>query len=164
MNPLKNILIIVDPTAESHPAVTKAAHLASKLGARLELYVCDTKAARESRLTGKVGHPVASNGSVSLDAFLETLARPLRARGLDVSTSTEFGDPFCDRLIEKAKRTSADLVVKDTHHHSLPRRTFLSNTDWQLIRACPIPLLLTKETLWAAVPKILRRGGSRSCE
>jgi universal stress protein E len=154
MNPLRNILVIVDPTAESHPAVTKAAHLAGKLGAHLELYVCDTRAARESRLTKKVGHPVSADGLVSLDAFLDGLAQPLRERGVDVSVTTEFGDPLCDRLIEKTKRTSADLVVKDTHHHSLPRRTFLSNTDWQLIRACPLPLLLTKAATWAAAPKI----------
>jgi len=44
--------------------------------------------------------------------------------------------------------------VKDTHHHSFAQRTFLTNTDWQLIRGCPVPLLLTKNTKWATDPRI----------
>lgn len=154
MNPLKNILVIVDPTSQSHPAITKAAHLATKFAARLELHVCDTRAARERRLTGRIGRDVPAGGLVHLDSFLEGLAQPLRQRGVDVATSTQFGDPFCDRLVAKTKDTNADLVVKDTHHHSLAKRTFLSNTDWQLIRACPVPLLLTKEMSWADTPRI----------
>jgi len=154
MNPINNILVIVDPTAELQPAVAKAAVLATNLGARLELYVCDTKAARESRLAAHIRRHSNITGSMNLKSFLEGLAEPLRERGLDVETETDFGASYCERLMEKTKRTTADLVVKDTHHHSLPRRTFLTNTDWRLIRACPLPLLLTKDTTWPAAPKI----------
>ncbi|HEY5809041.1 MAG TPA: universal stress protein [Povalibacter sp.] len=154
MDPINSILVIVDPTAEIHPAVTKAAQLASKLNARLELYVCDTKAARESRLTAQVGWPSGTSGVTSLKPVIERMAEPLRQGGLDVTTEVDFGDPFCERLVDRIKQTTADLVVKDTHHHSLLKRTFLTNTDWQLIRACPVPLLLTKPTTWSAAPKV----------
>jgi universal stress protein E len=50
MNRIENILAIVDPTTTEQPAVNKAAHLAEKLGARLELFVCDTKASRQARM------------------------------------------------------------------------------------------------------------------
>ena len=46
-------------------------------------------------------------------------------------------------------------MVKDTHHHSLAQRTILKNTDWELIRRCPVPLLLVKPGPWAAAPKLL---------
>ena len=128
MNPINNILVIVDPTAELQPAVAKAAVLATNLGARLELYVCDTKAARESRLAAHIGRDSNTSGLMNLKSFLEGLAEPLRERGLDVETETDFGASYCERLMEKTKRTTADLVVKDTHHHSLPRRTFLTIT------------------------------------
>ena len=49
MNPINSILVIVDPTAEQHAAVGKGALLARQLGARLELYVCETKASRDVR-------------------------------------------------------------------------------------------------------------------
>lgn len=150
MQPFQSILAIVDPTATQHPAVDKAALLARQFSARLELYVCDTRAARESRLA-----PGSAQKPVHLKAFLEALAAPLRERGIDVATETDAGDPFLDHLIGKVRCTGADLVVKDTHHHSLARRTFLTNTDWELIRACPVPLLLVKETSWAISPRII---------
>ena len=55
MNAINNILVIVDPTTGKHPAVDKAALLAQKLGARLELYICDTKASREVRAAAHAG-------------------------------------------------------------------------------------------------------------
>lgn len=154
MNPINSILVVVDPTAERHPAVEKGALLAQKFGARLELYVCDTKAAREVRLAVHAGKPVDQPFLANLKVFLEDLARPMRERGLDVTTEIECADPLHIALIDRARRTTADLVVKDTHHHSLGQRTFLTNTDWELIRACPVPLLLTKSNSWASAPRV----------
>jgi universal stress protein E len=154
MNPIRNILVIVDPTAELHPAVDKGALLAEKLVARLELYVCDTKASREIRIAAHARSHAKEPFVVDLKSKLEELARPLRERGLDVATEVECADPLDVALIDRARRTTADLIVKDTHHHSLAKRTFITNTDWQLIRACPVSLLLTKPNSWVKVPRI----------
>lgn len=154
MNPIRNILVIVDPTAELHPAVDKAALLAEKLDARLELFICDTRAAREVRIAEHARSHPQEPLVVDLKSILERLARPLRERGLDVATEVECADPLHAGLIDRAKRTSAELIVKDTHHHSLARRTFITNTDWQLIRASPVSLLLTKPNSWVRAPRI----------
>lgn len=155
MGYIKQILVIVDPTAKEHPAVAKAALLAEKFNARLELFVCDTKAAREIRLLSHVRTRPGTPVPVNIKGLLESLAEPLRARGLDVTTETVCGEPLHVGLIDRSRHTQADLVVKDTHHHSLAQRTFLTNTDWQLIRGCPVPLLLTKPAPWAAAPRIV---------
>lgn len=150
MNSIRNILVIVDPTAEQHPAIEKGALIAQKFAARMELYVCDTKASREARIAAHVRKHADQPFVVNVKSILEDLAAPLRARGLDVATDVECGDPLHIALIDRSVRTTADLIVKDTHHHSLAKRTFITNTDWQLIRACPVPLLLTKPTAWAS--------------
>jgi universal stress protein E len=155
MNPIHNILVIVDPTAEQHPAITKGALLAEKLGARLELFVCETKASKEARLAAHLRKNDGQPFLVNVKAKVEALAAPLRARGLDVIVESECADPLHLALADRAKRTTADLVVKDTHHHSLVKRTFLTNTDWQLIRTCPVPLLLTKTATWSSSPKVI---------
>jgi universal stress protein E len=155
MNPVKNILVIVDPTASEHPAVEKAALLAQKLGARIELYVCENKAARELRLAKHARERPGEPFVTSVRALLEPLASRLRDRGLDVAVESECGDPLHIVLAERSKRTCADLVVKDTHHHSLLRRTIMTNTDWNLIRTCPVPLLLTKARPWGVRPRLL---------
>lgn len=155
MSYIKQILVIVDPTTAEHPAVAKGAMLAEKFNARLELFVCDTKAAREIRLLSHVRTKPDAPVPVNIKGMLESLAAPLRARGLDVTTESACAEPLHAGLIDRVRHTSADLVVKDTHHHSLAQRTFLTNTDWQLIRGCPVPLLLTKAAPWAAVPRIV---------
>lgn len=152
MSGYDRILIIVDPTAATQPAVSKGAILAERLGARLELFVCDTRAAREARLTAQALRGVVPYNA---KALLESIAEPLRARGLDVTTELAWAESHDVGLVERACRATANLVLKDTHHHSLAQRTFLSNTDWQLIRGCRLPLLLTKEREWSRSPRIL---------
>jgi universal stress protein E len=154
VNPIRNILVIVDPTADVHPAVDKAALLAEKFDARLELFVCDTKAARDVRMAQHARNHAERPLVVDLKSILEQLARPLRAQGIDVATEVECADPLHPGLIDRARRTCADLIVKDTHHHSLARRTFMTNTDWQLIRGCPVALLLTKPNRWLDAPRV----------
>lgn len=147
MNSIKNILVVVDPTASDQPALHKAGLLAAKLHASIELLACDTKASAAlrfaHRMTGRATAP-----SPSLQAWLEDLAQPLRSEGIEVTTSAIAGDPLVKTLLAWFKNSPADLVMKDTHHHSGLKRTFLGNTDWHLIRECPIPLLLTKPTAW----------------
>lgn len=150
MNPIRNILAIVDPTARQHPAVVKGALLAEQLHARLDLFACDTKAARNLRLAEHVRDASQAPFKIDLTSVLESLAQPLRARGLDVTTEWTSADPLPVALLARVKHTCAELVIKDTHHHSLARRTFLTNTDWELIRGCPVVLLLTKATPWSS--------------
>jgi len=152
---LNNILVIVDPTASEQPAAEKAAYLAEKFSSRLELYACETKESRAMRYAAHLQTGGSGDFVADLRAVLEGIAKPLRQRGIDVTVETEIGDPLHQRLLERAQRTCADLVVKDTHHHSLIKRTLITNTDWHLIRGCPVPLLLTKAQAWRAVPVLV---------
>jgi universal stress protein E len=156
VDPIKNILAIVDPTCEEQPAASKAAYLAKQLGAELELFACDTKAsfsARRNRLARTHPH---ERFMADLSPMLESLATPFRERGLNVSTKTApMTSSLSAALLKRSRESAADLVVKDTHHHSIAHRTFLSNTDWQLIRDCSAPLLLTKARLWRERPPII---------
>src|SRR5688572_4752074 len=114
---INNILVIVDPTADDQPAVEKAARLAKAFNARLELFACETKeshAIRYAQHLQKGGNP---DFVAHIRAVLDRIAQPLRQRGLDVAVEVTTGDPLHAKLLERTKRTGADLVVKDTHHH-----------------------------------------------
>lgn len=50
---------------------------------------------------------------------------------------------------------SADLIVKDTRHRAIARRTVFSNADWELICGLPAPLLLTQPKPWSPAPVVL---------
>jgi len=143
----KKILIVIDPTSPSQPALERIAHLPGPPSAQLMLLICDY----EPNLG--IGEAVAPAAIASARAALlarhrralEALATPLREnRGLDVLTDVRWDYPLHEAIIRKAVEWRADLVVKDTHHHSLLRRSLFSNTDWSLIQQCPVPLLLVK--------------------
>ena len=155
MNRICNILVVVNPLANEQPAVAKAAILAKSLGASVELLICDTKSSREACTEGQL--PAIGNALLTdnLDSLLDQLAKPMRYVGIDVSTEVISGDPLHEMIISWLRNSPADLVVKDTHHHSFATRVFTTNTDWHLIRACPVPLLLTKPKAWADSPVLV---------
>ena len=62
-------------------------------------------------------------------------------RRSDITTEVGRVDPLHEALVDRVKRTSAELVINDTHRHTLAQRTLLTNTDWEVIRGCPVPLL-----------------------
>jgi universal stress protein E len=155
MDKITDILVIVNPLVRDQPAIAKAAALARWLGAGIELLICDTKGSRQSHTEGSL--PATSNAFLSgnLLSLLEQMAEPLRDDGIDVTTHVISGDPLHEAVISWMSNSPADLVVKDTHHHSFAKRTFTTNTDWHLIRACAVPLLLTKPKSWGTPPVLM---------
>ncbi len=152
MDRITDILVIVDPTVIDQPAVAKAHALATRLGAGIQLLACDTKYSRQARLAALVPSRGDSPLSDGLQPLLDEWAEPMRGEGINVATHVITGDPLHECVLSWMRNSPADMLVKDTHHHSLAKRTFITNTDWNLIRACPLPLLLTKPAPWRTPP------------
>jgi universal stress protein E len=155
MNRIRHILVVVDPSAVgSQTAVTKAAHLAKCLDASVELLICDIKSVLDDAVVSLRAHEAPASNTQLLD-LLETLAAPVRALGTEVTVRIIYGKSLHDSLLDHLRGANADLVVKDTDHHSLARRTLLRNIDWHLARSCLVPLLLTKKKAWGQPPVIM---------
>ncbi len=146
MHKIKKILAVIDPTVEEQPGMQRAAWLAKNTGADLELLICyyneylsgdrlfDSPSLEKARAEVIESH----------EKHLEELAEPFRADGVVVTTSAVWDHPLFEGIVRHAVTTDADIVVKDTHHHTAVARALLTNTDWNLIRACPLPLWLVK--------------------
>jgi universal stress protein E len=140
------VLCVVDPTTSEQHAVHRAAWVSRKAGAKLELLICyyneyvsgqrffDSPSLEKVRKKVMDGHL----------RHLEELAEPLRDSGIEVDTKITWDRPLHEGIIRYAAAINADLVIKDTHFHSLISRALLGNTDWQLIRNCASPLWLAK--------------------
>jgi len=157
MQRIDRILAVIDPTVEIHHAAAKAATVAKACRATLELFVCDFDPA----LTGQPFFETDALRSLREEFVseraekLERMAAGLRVGGLNVETLVHWDNPLHRGILRRIEESKPDLVAKDTHHHSLLRRTLLSNTDWNLIRSCPVPLLLAKSAAWPAHPRLL---------
>lgn len=157
MQRLDRVLAVIDPTVDVQRGAMKAARLARTSGASLELFACDFDPA----LSGAPFFDTDELRRMREDfvaeraEYLEQLAEELRATGLDVSTHVHWDNPLHEGILRRVREFTPDLIVKDTHYHSPLRRTLFTNTDWNLIRACPVPLLLAKQTEWPANPLVL---------
>ncbi len=157
MHKISQILCVIDPTTDAQPAMHRAAWLAKNAGAELELFVCyyneylsgdrlfDSPSLEKAREEVIAGH----------EKHLESMAEPLRTGGIVVRTKAVWDHPLYEGIVRRASAMSADIVFKDTHHHSALTRALFTNTDWNLIRTCPVPLWLVKPGELGDVPVFL---------
>lgn len=146
----KHIVVLIDPAEESALAVRKASQLARVDGARLTLFASGYNATLASN------HPLNPDAAERakkaymhrLMEGLETIADIARNEGVEVSTEGVWDKHAGTALMHYMDEHPVDMVVKATHHQSVIQRTFFSQTDWELIRHCPVPLLLTKAHAW----------------
>lgn len=157
MNELCKILAVIDPTTPDQPGVRRAAWLAKSTGAKLELLVCYyNEYLNGDRLFDSPSLEKARDDVIqSQKDYLENIAKPLRADGIVVETSAIWDHPLHEGIVRKAVASGVNVVIKDTHHHSAVTRALLTNTDWNLIRLCPMPLWLVKPTAMKAEPTFI---------
>ncbi len=146
MRPIRRILVAVkDPAAKSLPAVRKAAQLAKVLGAHLELFhgISSPLYTDAFSITESLGG-IAERARSECLRKLERLATRLRAGDIKVSVSAEWDYPIYEAIVRRAVQFKADLVVasRTIGRHIAP--SLLQLTDWELLRLCPMPVLLVK--------------------
>src|SRR5688572_21683524 len=164
MQPIRRILVAVkDPQARALPAVNKAAQIAKGLGAQLTLFHDIATPLYAEALQGR-GIDLASlkrEVQTSRREQLEKLAARIRKHDIDVDVAADWDYPPAEAIIRKAQRISADLLVVENHHSAKggsarhPARWLLAYTDWELLRLCPIPVLLVKNRRLYHRPRVL---------
>jgi universal stress protein E len=75
---------------------------------------------------------------------LQRLAEPLRQQGLQVYCAVEDNDSVVEGLLNRIRHFNPDLVAIEAHKHNSFARLLLNQTDYSLIRECPVPLLIVK--------------------
>lgn len=144
---IQRILVAVaDCAARPSAALIKAAALARQFDATLTLF----HSFYSPYLAGEqFFSPEALQGDIegTVNARKQQLARlaaPLRRTGLRVHERVRWDYPVHESIVREAQREKADIVVAESHRHRRLARVLLSNTDWQLLRLCPVPLLFIK--------------------
>ena len=152
------ILVVVDPTVSGEQiCVQRAAWLAKSLDMGIELLFCDyeqilthARAGQRKFIEESRQWTVRENRKT-----LEKMAKSLRDEGLDVIVSSVWDQPLDEGIVRHVLRTEPRMVIKDTHYHSKLRRTFFTNTDWNLVRNCPVPVWLSKPHAWPTSARII---------
>ncbi len=146
MRTISKVLAVVDPTADDQPALRRAAWFAKQSGAELELLICyyNEYLSGDRLFDSPSLESARCEVLANQEKLLEQFAEPIRDSGIVVMTTAAWDHPLYEGVVRRAVAGGADIVFKDTHHHSAVTRALLTNTDWNLIRTCPTPLWLVK--------------------
>jgi universal stress protein E len=86
---------------------------------------------------------------------LERFSKDKSLRGVRVACAAAWDHPPYEAIVRRALKRHSDLVIAATHGHRFGGRVLLRNTDWELIRYCPVPLLLVKSRRFYQRPVVL---------
>jgi universal stress protein E len=157
MKRLDRILAVIDPTTDAQPALAKGHDARAPLRGDAGAVHLRLRPVAVRPAVLRHGQAAAAARGIPRERleYLEEAADDLRAGGLAVETHVHWDNPLYRGIVRRVTESAPDLVVKDTHYHTTLRRTLFTNTDWNLIRTCPAPILLAKGGDWPAVPRIL---------
>jgi universal stress protein E len=154
----KNILVFIDPTQELQPALARATEIAKKQAATtITLFLCcyDLSYEMTSLSSGDERNAMRRIVVKENQAWLDALAVSYQQQGVTIDSCVVWHSrPFQAAIIE-VLTNNYDLVVKATHPHSKLSAILFTPTDWNLLRKCPVPLLLVKHHQWPEKGKIL---------
>jgi universal stress protein E len=148
------LVAIADPQEAMTDAVRRARELARHTGARIELFNAIPSSVSEGVVHAQAEQftrlEVAQNSR-----GLERVANRMRREGIVVDTRVQTGVPVHEAILREVRNIGADLLVVQARKHKTLARLLLTQTDFELIRHCPVPLLIVKGRAAWSRPSIL---------
>ncbi|HJO11832.1 MAG: universal stress protein [Gammaproteobacteria bacterium] len=86
---------------------------------------------------------------------MQSIVDVVSEQGFQVTSDVVWAHPRYEQIVNKAKEIKADIVVQHCRAHAKIEHYHLTNDSWQLVRHCPIPLLLVKDEDWPEKPVLL---------
>jgi universal stress protein E len=158
MNEVRRILFAVrDPGAARQPGIEKAMQVARCFGASLELFHALSSPVFLS-LQPKMDATIEQLRQNTLEKALGRLAKFVargRRRGIATEACVEWDYPPHEAIVRRAVRIGADLIVAECHKGARTRAWLMHLTDWELLRASSLPVLLLKSGRPYRRPRIL---------
>jgi universal stress protein E len=143
----KSILVVIERTGGAAALLRRSVGLARALHAKLELFLCDSEQAFV------LGHAYAREGVLAARAaavaggraYLSELREAARVSDVDIAIDAQCESPLYESVVRKVLRSAPDLVVKAVES--------ADPNDWQLIRTCPVTLMLSRTRHWRDPPR-----------
>lgn len=136
----KHILVVIpDPFARKQAALSKAAALARRTGAKLTLFNSFMIPQPLPQGTWQTSEAILAAATEQRQQQLQRLARGLRLRTA-ARCVVRWDHPPHEAIVREVLSSDPDVVLAESHRERRLARLVLANTDWELIRTCPCPL------------------------
>ncbi len=137
---MRHILVIADAGSGNSPALRRAAEMQQAEPTRLSVI-------------GFVHEVLPHDPQLDVAALREALLvqrrrqlmRVLQRYGIDATPQVLWEKRIAEWVSAEAVKLGVDLVVKTGHRSETWHHT---PTDWQLLRSCPVPVLIVPQRAW----------------
>lgn len=153
MATIDSILVIVDPTVEHDFVIDRARAIVTRNKASIRFFIntSNTLTQHSYAYEGMDGHFLEKQRVLFVEHYQKILAElvdEFTALGVNATSAFTEEHNLAEAILAEIRTYGPDLVLKSTHHHSVFRKSIITNTDWRLIRKCTKPLLLVKPRSW----------------
>jgi universal stress protein E len=150
MQTIKKILVDIDPDKPEQPALSKALHFAKHQPITIMLLSCLYYPAvvASNLLTPKQLEKTQAEIIKMNQGRLNQLISQHSQENVTYETQVMWHSPIYQGILKVVDSFKPDLVIKATHQHKVIARRLFTPTDWYLLKACPVPILLVKNQKW----------------
>ena len=154
MKDLTSILVVLDRGTCDTLLLSKALVLARELNARIELFSCDSEHAYTPQHADERGdiETARQNSIADRYDYVRRLSHLVTAQNVAVSIDVVCESPLVEGIVHKVFKSCPDLVMKAAASAGSAGRAALDSNDWQLVRTCPVPLMLVRGGAWSPNP------------
>ncbi len=155
MKKVESILVAIERDSNSKRVVSKAVALARSLGARLELFLGNPETAYVQRhqYDPRALASAREECLAASHAYLAELWKSLDVHDLEPAMDAACESPGYAGIVHKVQQCSPDFVIRGMVEGASGSRA-LPASDWDLVRTCPVPLLLTRGRPWKKRPPV----------
>lgn len=148
---VRKILVNIEQGVDTSSLLEKALRLAEGSGAKVELFCCCYNTSlRQSYLFDKA---LFNSAKCAYQRYvkkqLEPLTQPFKALNIEVDIDVCWHRHQAEAVVRKVLRFGPDIVLHPIEQLSRLKHYIFDQADWQLIRECPVPLLLVKQRAWS---------------
>ncbi len=150
MERIESILVIIGDDERERQTLVKGVTLARLLHARLELFQCNADVAffQRHQYETSAAQTAQARCAVESRERLQALWQSLAVHDIPVAIDGACESPEYESIVRKAGRCRADLVIRGLRAARNGGGEIAGASDWDLVRACPVPLLLTRGRMW----------------
>ncbi len=84
-----------------------------------------------------------------LGSIMEEMVADLKTDGFNISCEVGWAHPRYQLIVQMAQEFNADLLIQHCRPYAKLEYHHLTHDSWELVRLCPIPLLLVKDADWS---------------
>jgi universal stress protein E len=159
MSIYSKILVVADINHEEQPALARAMQLASKCTTKSNvtffLSIYDFSYDMTSMLSLDERDAMRRGVIQQREEWMRKVAEPYVNDGVDFDVKVVWHNRPYEAIIAEVFGSEHDIVIKGTRKHDVLESVLFTPTDWHLLRKCPSPVLLVKNSDWPADANIM---------